>query len=89
MQGAVVKIENKARQYIRSYITQQDGAFHFAGLDRNTDYSIVARKDQHRSSRIYLSRFRSRSEPTIVLRLRRLNASAEQPQSRQLRALRP
>ena len=74
VEGAVVKIENKARLYIRSYITQEDGAFFFTGLNRNTDYSVRARKDNRRSSRTYLSRFRSRKEPTVTLRLRGANA---------------
>jgi hypothetical protein len=70
VKGAIVKIENKARLYIRSYITQEDGSFHFSGLNRNIDYSVRARKNKQWSSRTYLSRFRSRDEPTITLRLR-------------------
>jgi hypothetical protein len=86
VEGAVVKIENKARLYIRSYITQGDGAFVFTGLDRNADYSVRARKNKRRTSRTHLSRFRSRNEPTITLRLRHRSSLLQLPQARAMRA---
>ena len=40
--GAVVQIENTRTLWIRSYISQKDGAYHFHGLDQNVDYELRA-----------------------------------------------
>ncbi len=64
---AAVQIENEWTLQIRSYITQADGKYHFAGLNGDDDYQITAQYDGVRSHVRKLSKFDSREEPKLDL----------------------
>jgi hypothetical protein len=75
IKGAVVQLENRATLEIRSYITQQDGQYHFAGLRFDVDYQVWAQRgdrgsqDYRRSQRKTLSQFNSKASVRIDLAL--------------------
>jgi Carboxypeptidase regulatory-like domain len=63
LEHAVVQIKNDGTAMILSYITQADGKYHFAGLDRDYDYELTAEYDGIRSRTRILSKFNEREEP--------------------------
>lgn len=67
IRGAVVQIENCATLQLRSYITQQDGAYHFAGLLFDVDYQVWAKRGTLESKRKTLSQFDGKKEVKIDL----------------------
>jgi hypothetical protein len=67
---AAVQLENDWTLQIRSYITQADGRYHFAGLDGDYDYQLTAESDGLRSHVRKLSKFDSRQQPKIDLTIR-------------------
>ncbi len=67
---AAVQIENDGTLQIRSYITQADGKYHFAGLNGDIDYALTAEYDGLRSHVRKLSKFDSRQDPKIDLTIR-------------------
>jgi hypothetical protein len=67
LEHAVVQIKNDWTLLIRSYITQADGKYHFAGLNSEVDYEVTAEYDGRRSSVRTLNKFDSREEPKIDL----------------------
>ena len=70
MRGAVVQLENIATMEIRSYITQQDGQYHFSGLWSNVDYQVWARRANLHSVKKTLSQFNEKSSVRIDLILK-------------------
>ncbi len=60
LKGAVVQIENTRTLVIRSYISQDDGAYQFHGLDPNVDYKLRATYHRVSSSVKTLSMFNER-----------------------------
>jgi hypothetical protein len=67
---AAVQLENDWTYQIRSYITQADGKYHFAGLDGDYNYQLTAEYDGLRSHVRKLSKFDSRQQPKIDLTIR-------------------
>jgi hypothetical protein len=67
---AAVQLENDWTLQIRSYITQADGKYHFAGLDGDYNYELTAEYDGLRSHVRKLSKFNSRQQPEIDLTIR-------------------
>ncbi len=67
LENAVVLIKNDWTLLIRSYITQADGKYHFAGLSSDVDYELTAEYDGRRSSARTLNKFDSPEEPKIDL----------------------
>lgn len=67
--GAVVQMKNAKTLQVRSYITKEDGAFFFGGLDPDIDYTFRADHEGMASAQRTLSSFDSRKKPTINLRL--------------------
>ncbi len=67
IRGAVVQIENRANLQLRSYITQQDGAYHFAGLLFNVDYQIWAKRGDKESKKETVSQFDGKKEVKLDL----------------------
>ena len=67
---AAVQIENEQTLIIRSYITQADGKYHFAGLNGDIDYELSAEYHGLHSGVRNLSKFDSREEPKLDLRIR-------------------
>ncbi|MGH9646644.1 MAG: carboxypeptidase-like regulatory domain-containing protein [Bryobacteraceae bacterium] len=70
VKGAVVLIENTAVLRIRSYITQDDGKYHFAGLYRDVDYRLKAKYNGWAGQAKTLSEFDSHDARVINLKVR-------------------
>lgn len=67
--GAVVQLKNSKTLQVRSFITQDQGAYHFGGLDPNVDYALKAEYQGQFSATRTLSSFDSRKQPVINLKL--------------------
>lgn len=68
--GAVVQLKDTKTLQVRSFITQGDGAYHFAGLSTNVDYEIKADHNGASSGTKTLSVFDSRKQANINLKLK-------------------
>lgn len=75
--SAVVYLENMKTQEVRTYITANDGTYHFSGLDPNVDYQIHAEKGEMMSSTRTVSSYDSRRDMEFILRL--THKKAEKP----------
>ena len=67
--GAVVQLKDLRSLQIRSFLTKEDGAYHFAGLRIDTDYQVKASLGGATSGSKTLSVFDSRKTATINLKL--------------------
>src|SRR4051812_15569704 len=67
--GAVVQLKNSKTLQVRSFITQEKGAYQFHGLDPNVDYSLKAEFQGASSPVRTLSAFDSRKQPVINLKI--------------------
>jgi len=67
--GAVVQLKNSKTLQVRSFITQEKGAYQFHGLDPNTDYTLKADYQGASSPWKTLSSFDSRKQPNINLKV--------------------
>lgn len=67
LEHAAVQIENNWTLVIRSYITQADGKYHFAGLNPDVNYTLTAEYDGIRSASRTLSKFDSHRNRKIDL----------------------
>jgi hypothetical protein len=68
---AVVQLKNTKTLQIRSFITQGDGSYHFAGLSTDVEYELKADHDGASSSWKTLSIFNSKKTPVINLKLKK------------------
>ncbi len=55
--GAVVEIDNTVTKEIQSFIVQQDGRYHFQGLNSDVDFILHANYKGHLSKNWTLSKF--------------------------------
>jgi hypothetical protein len=69
VEGAVVQLKNTKTLQVRSFITQQDGNYHFHGLSTNVDYELKAEHGGRASDVKTLSTFDTRGKPVINLKL--------------------
>jgi type 1 fimbria pilin len=67
--GAVVQLENTKTQQIRSFITQDDGKYHFFELSTEVDYRLKADSKGVTSGSKMLSSFDGRKKAVINLKL--------------------
>ena len=67
--GAVVQLKDMRSLQVRSFITQEDGAYHFSNLKIENDYQLKADYKGMTSGWKTLSVFDSRKEPVINLKL--------------------
>ena len=67
--GAIVQLKNTKTLQIRSFVTQQHGAYYFHGLSPDVDYEIRADYQGASSSTKTMSSFDSRKEVSINLKL--------------------
>jgi hypothetical protein len=69
--GAIVQLENTKTLQIRSFITQEDGIYHFYELNADVDYKLKAedKKSGAASDTKTLSSFDSRKQAIINLKL--------------------
>ncbi len=65
--GAVVQLENTVTLSVISYITGQDGRYHFNGLSDDVNYTLRARYRKYWSAQKRLSKFNSSTYPRIEL----------------------
>jgi hypothetical protein len=66
---AVVQLENTKTLQIRSFITQEDGSYHFAGLGTDVEYKLKADHEGATTSWKTLSVFNSKKTAVINLKL--------------------
>jgi hypothetical protein len=67
--GAVVQLKNTKTLQVRSFITKDDGAYHFFDLSPDIDYELKADYQGTSSSTKTLSSFDSRKQSTLNLKL--------------------
>ncbi|HZT38536.1 MAG TPA: carboxypeptidase-like regulatory domain-containing protein [Bryobacteraceae bacterium] len=66
---AIVQLKDTKTLQVRSFITQEDGRYHFAGLSTNVDYELRAERNGMSSPTKTLSVFDDRKRPVINLKL--------------------
>ncbi|MEO8100036.1 MAG: carboxypeptidase-like regulatory domain-containing protein [Acidobacteriota bacterium] len=66
---AIVQLKDMRTLQIRSFVTQEDGTYHFAGLRTDTDYELKATLGESNSSSKRLSSFDSRKAARVILQL--------------------
>ena len=69
--SAVVQLKNTKTLQIRSFITQDDGSYHFAGLQADVEYQVKAEHEGVSTSWKTLSVFNSKKTPVINLKLKK------------------
>jgi hypothetical protein len=69
--GAVVQLKDTKSLQIRSYVTEADGSYHFAGLSTNVEYELEAKKDGVTSSKKTLTVFNTKKAATVNLKLKK------------------
>ena len=67
--GAVVQLKNTKTLQIRSFITQDDGTYHFYDLSPDIDYELKADYQGASSNTKTLSSFDSRKQTILNLKL--------------------
>jgi hypothetical protein len=67
--GAIVQLKNTKTLQIRSFVTQEHGAYYFHGLSPNVDYEVRADFHGASSPTKTVSSFDSRKEVAINLKL--------------------
>jgi hypothetical protein len=67
--GAVVQLKNMKTLQVRSFITKEDGQYHFFELSPDVDYELKADLQGASSGAKTLSSFDSRKKATINLKL--------------------
>jgi len=67
--GAVVQLKDTRTLQVRSFITQDDGSYHFSGLRADTDYEMKADYNGISSDNKRLSSFDTRKIALVNLRL--------------------
>jgi hypothetical protein len=65
--GAVVQIEDRATLQIRSFVTQDDGAYHFGDISADITYHLRAKYAGISGHEKILSRYQSRTMAVIDL----------------------
>ncbi|HEY6447258.1 MAG TPA: carboxypeptidase regulatory-like domain-containing protein [Acidobacteriaceae bacterium] len=68
--GAIVYIENSRNNDIKSYITENDGGYHFANLSADTDYTLWAAYKGKKSATKTVSSFDTRKQVFIDLHIK-------------------
>ena len=65
--GAIVQVQSNSTFWVRSYITQSDGLYHFAGLFTDDSYRVQAKYNGIPSQARALSKFSSHTLATVNL----------------------
>jgi len=68
-QGAVVMLKDLRTLQVRSFITQTDGSYHFAGLKADVDYELSAKSGDATAQTRKLSVFDTRKEAVVNFKL--------------------
>lgn len=67
--SAIVQLKDTKSRQVRSFITKEDGAYHFHGLSADVDYEVKAQRKGLSSDTKTLSEFDSRKAAVINLKL--------------------
>jgi Carboxypeptidase regulatory-like domain len=67
--GAVVQLKDTKSLQIRSYRTEADGTYHFAGLSTNVEYELEAKNGDATSGKKTLTVFNTQKVATVNLKL--------------------
>jgi Carboxypeptidase regulatory-like domain len=67
--GAVVQLKDMRTLQVRSFITQNDGQYHFSGLRADTDYQLTAKSGEATAAPRTLSIFDNRKEAVMNFKL--------------------
>jgi hypothetical protein len=67
--GAVVQLKDMRTLQVRSFISQDDGSYHFSGLKVDNDYQVKADHNDRSSGWKTLSVFDARKDPVMNLKL--------------------
>ena len=65
--GAIVQVRSNSTFWVRSYITESDGLYHFAGLFTDDSYRVQAKYNGISGQSRALSKFSSRALATVNL----------------------
>jgi Carboxypeptidase regulatory-like domain len=68
---AVVQLKNTKTLQIRSYITSENGRYHFAGLSTDVEYQVKAQRGGDETSWKTLSVFDTKKTAVINLKLKK------------------
>jgi len=69
--NAIVQLEDTKSLQIRSFRTEADGSYHFAGLSTNVEYELKAEHDGVSSGKKTLSVFNGQKTAKINLKLKK------------------
>ncbi len=69
LDGAIVYLENPTSLEIKSYLTDNNGHFHFAQLAAQTDYEVWAEQNDVQSKHKFISQFSSHTHFEFTLKL--------------------
>jgi hypothetical protein len=69
LSGAVVKLKDMKTLEVRSFITKDDGKYHYYGLNVNNDYEVQASYGKLSCKPRMLSIYDSRRKPNLDLKL--------------------
>lgn len=67
--GAVVQLKDTKTLQIRSFLTKDDGVYHFSGLKTDVDYQVMAKSGDLSSPTRTISVFDTRQTPVLNLKL--------------------
>lgn len=67
--GAVVQLKDMRTLQVRSFITQNDGQYHFSGLRPDIDYQLTAKSGEMTAAARTLSIFDNRKEAVMNFKL--------------------
>ena len=68
--NAVVQLKDTKTLQIRSFRTEQDGSYHFAGLSTNVEYELKADSDGASSGKKTLSIYNTQKTAIVNLKLK-------------------
>ncbi|MFP5228663.1 MAG: carboxypeptidase-like regulatory domain-containing protein [Acidobacteriota bacterium] len=68
--GAIVYLKNSRNNAVKTYLSEKDGAYRFAGLQADTDYSVWAAFHGEKSGTRTVSSFDSRKQVYIDLKIK-------------------
>ena len=69
IKGAVVYLKDTRTLAVKSFLSDEDGDFHFGQLSDNTDYELYAEYQGKRSKSKTISPFSSKSDFNFVLKI--------------------
>jgi hypothetical protein len=73
--SSVVYLLNVKTQAVKTYIADNNGGYHFSGLDPNADYEVHAEKGDAVSPNRTISNFDSRRDIEVTLKLSKTKGS--------------